>query len=83
MKTDYAIETVRNNTMGVTPVKNGISVKAVLGGKESNGIILYDDNTGETCQIDFPDSCRIGKVYSAIRLGSYPFCLPNIPLRLF
>lgn len=52
-----------NGITGAQVIDNGILFHTVLRGKNSNGLLLYEKETGEVTRVDFDDSIRTGNVY--------------------
>ena len=49
-----------NGITGAQVIDNGILFHTVLRGKNSNGLLLYEKETGEVTRVDFDDSIRTG-----------------------
>ena len=55
-----------NGITGAQVIDNGILFHTVLRGKNSNGFLLYEKETGEVTRVDFDESIRTGNVYHGI-----------------
>jgi len=64
MTKEWNIQKVDRRNFGVSVTKDGVFVRAVLCGKEKNGMLLYDENT--VSRLDFPEDCCIGNVYQCL-----------------
>lgn len=72
MNNNYTLKKWTADTTGVSIIAHGISIHAELYGQESNGILLYDQESSDPIRIDFTEEMRLGSIYRCMLSGISP-----------
>ena len=72
MEKKLALRKCTSDTVGVSATSQGIRICAELYGRESNGILLYEQGKEEPLRIDFAEEMRFGNIYRCVLTGISP-----------
>lgn len=77
MNKNVALRTYTAYTTGVSVTAHGISICAELYGRESNGILLYEQGEEKPVRIDFTEEMKFGNMYRCVLTGISEAFLQN------
>lgn len=72
MNKNYTLKKWTADTTGVSITAQGIGIHAELYGRDSNGILLYDQEGSEPVRIDFTEEMKLGNLYRGLLSGVSP-----------
>lgn len=69
MNKNYTLKKWAADTAGVSVTAQGIGIHAELYGRDSNGILLYNQENAEPLRIDFTEEMKLGNLYRGLLSG--------------